>query len=686
MDNTQTTLQAALRLPNFKSLDFATLPAQLHALLAHARQRVDALAVLQNITYDNLMVPMEQLNETIEQLWGPLSHLHSVANTPAVRETYDICLPKLTEFTTWFGQHEGLYNALKTLSEQASFAQLSQPQQQSVRHQLRDFTLSGVGLSTADKATYAAIQKDLAQLSKKFTNHLMDASDAWFLHLTDVTKLAGLPASSLAQAQQLAQQKGLTGYLLNLDFACYFAVQSFAEDRDLRHEVYQAYNTRASEQGPHNHDYDNTLLMEKLVQLRQQMASLLDFASYADYSMARKMAESPEQVIDFLENLAAQCKPLAQQELAELQQFADQQQGPSPLQAWDVGFYSEQLRQSRYAFSQEALRPYFALPNVLAGLFAVTENLFDIQIAQVTETVDVWHEDVRFYGIYQHGRPISYFYLDLFAREQKRGGAWMNECRIKQQLPDGTTQLPVAYLVCNFAQATEGKPALLTHNDVVTLFHEFGHGLHHMLTDIEVAEVAGIRGVPWDAVELPSQLLENWAWQAASLTLCARHYDTNAPLPAALLQKMQAAKHFQSALFMVRQLEFALFDLRLHQPIDTSAAPSVQSVLDTVREQVAVVKPPSWNRFQHGFSHIFAGGYAAGYYSYMWADVLAADVFERFEQDGIFNQDTGAAYKDKLLAKGGSDDFMAMFKDFMGRAPDVSALLRAKGLSISEQD
>ena len=683
MPNKSPSLQTSLRLPEFQTIDFASLPERLEALLTHSQQQIDVLAAQSPVTYANLMLPLEQLNAAIENLWGPVSHLHSVANSDEVRATYDMCLPKLTEFNTWFGQHEGLFAALQSLAEQDDFASFSVAQQQSIHHQLRDFRLSGVGLSADDKQSYANIKKQMAQISTDFTNHLMDATDVWQLHLTDISKLAGLPESSLTQAQQLAQQKDLDGYLLNLDFACYFAVQSFADDRDLRHELYKAYATRASDQGPHAGDYDNTDLIEQLIPLRQQMANLLGFDGYADYSMARKMAESPQQVIGFLEDLARQCQPIAREELAELQAFADQQQGPSPLQAWDVAYYSEKLRQDRYDLSQEALRPYFALPNVLTGLFAVAERLFDIQIEEVPEAVDVWHKDVKFYGIYQYGHPISYFYLDVFAREKKRGGAWMNECLAKQRLEDGRQQLPVAYLVCNFAPPTQDKPALLTHNDVVTLFHEFGHGLHHMLTAIDVAEVAGIRGVPWDAVELPSQLLENWAWQNDSLKLFARHYQTDAPLPAEWLQKMQAAKHFQSAMFMVRQLEFALFDLRLHQAQTTDAANNAQQILDAVRQQVAVVKPPSWNRFQHSFSHIFAGGYAAGYYSYMWADVLAADVFERFKQEGIFNSDTGAAYKDKLLAKGGSEDFMQLFKDFMGRVPDVSALLRAKGLPVN---
>ncbi len=671
-------LMEELKLPNFAQFDAQKIPAQLEQQLVSSKQAIESLLQQTNLAYKQLVPPLEQIDDAIGELWGPLSHLHSVANSDEVREAYDACLPLVTEYSTWLSQNEMLYKALQTLADGEEFAQLNQAQQQDIQLQLRDFRLAGVNLSAKDKQTYASLKQQLAQLSAQFSNHLMDASDSWSMHFDDSKRLLGLPESALAQAQQLAQSKDQQGYMLNLDFACYFAVMSFAEDRDLRHSLYEAFNTRASDQGPDAGKYDNSQLMEELVAKRHALAQLVGFDNYADYSVASKMADSGDQVLAFLEDLAKQCKPLAEQEMAQLQTFASAQGGPQ-LAAWDVAYYSEKLRQDRYDLSQEALKPYFALPKVQAGLFAIVERLLGIQVEAVAG-VSSWHDDVSFYRLNRNGKALGYFYFDLFAREQKRGGAWMNDCRGRQLLANGQEQLPVAYLVCNFAPPTADKPALLTHNDVVTLFHEFGHGLHHMLTNITVAGVSGINGVPWDAVELPSQMLENWAWQKESLMMFARHYETGEPLPEDLLQKMLAAKHFQSAMFMVRQLEFGLFDLRLHRYYEGASTTSVQEVLDQVRAQVAVLKAPHWNRFQHGFAHIFAGGYAAGYYSYMWADVLAADVFERFLADGIFNQQTGQAYWHRLLGQGGAKGAMDLFIDFMGREPDVAALIRSKGL------
>lgn len=674
-------LMQELKLPDFAQFDAKQIPSQLEQQLADSKQAIAALLEQDKPSYQQLVPPLEQIDDAIGELWGPLSHLHSVANTDEVREAYDACLPLVTEYSTWLSQNATLYSALQRLADSDEFGQLNQAQQQDIELQLRDFRLAGVALSAEDKQIYAQLKQELAQLSAQFSNQLMDATDAWNMQFDDTERLQGLPESALAQAQQLAQSKDQQGYMLNLDFACYFAVMSFADDRELRRSLYEAFNTRASDQGPHAGKYDNSALMEELVSKRHALANLVGFDNYADYSVASKMADSGDQVLGFLEDLAQQCKPLAEQEMAQLQAFATQQ-GGAQLEAWDVAYYSEKLRQARYDLSQEALKPYFAFPKVQAGLFAIVERLFGIQVEAVSD-VSTWHDDVSFYRISRDGAAVGYFYFDLFAREQKRGGAWMNDCRGRQMLADGQQQLPVAYLVCNFAPATADKPALLTHSDVVTLFHEFGHGLHHMLTNISVAGVSGINGVPWDAVELPSQMLENWAWEKESLMMFARHYDSEEQLPEDLLQKMLAAKHFQSAMFMVRQLEFGLFDLRLHRHYDADAPQSVQQVLDQVRQQVAVVTPPSWNRFQHGFAHIFAGGYAAGYYSYMWADVLAADVFERFLADGIFNQQTGQDYWQKLLGQGGSKGAMELFVDFMGREPDVAALIRSKGLQAA---
>ena len=671
-------LMQTLQLPNFADFEANNIPTQLTELIANSKQQIEQLVAEPSLSYADLVLPLEQIDDAIGQVFGPLAHLHSVANTDSVRQAYDLCLPKLTEYSTWLSQNQDLYKALERIQQSDEFNQLTAVQQQDINLQMRDFRLAGVALGAEDKQQYAELKQQLAQLSTQFSNNVMDATDSWSKHFDDSKHLLGLPESSLAQAKQLAASKGQSGYLLNLDFACYHAVVTFADDRELRQTIYTAFNTRASDQGPHDQQYDNTEIMAQLVSLRQQLAQLVGYDNYAEYSVASKMADSGKEAHDFLQDLAQQCKPLGQEEMAQLQAFANQQGGPQPLQAWDIAYYSEKLRQARFDLSQEELKPYFALPQVQAGLFAIVERLFGIQVEQV-DGVPVWHKDVGFYRISQQGKAIGYFYLDVFARQQKRGGAWMNDCRTRQNLANQQTQLPVAYLVCNFAPASDGQPALLTHNDVVTLFHEFGHGLHHMLTQIDVAGVAGINGVAWDAVELPSQLLENWAWQKESLLMFAKHYQTGEPLPAAMLQKMLAAKHFQSAMFMLRQLEFGLFDLRLHSQ-DAAQSVDVQAVLDQVREEVAVITPPDWNRFQHGFSHIFAGGYAAGYYSYMWADVLAADVFERFMADGIFNPQTGQKYWHKLLGRGGSADAMTLFMDFMGRKPDVAALIRSKGL------
>ena len=672
-------LMQSLHLPDFEHFDADKVTQQLPTMLEQSQAQIEALLQSQVLDYSALVPPLEQIDDAIGRLWGPLAHLQSVANTDDVRAAYDDCLPIVTQYSTWLSQNSELYNALLLIQQSVEFPQLTSAQQQNINLQLRDFRLAGVALDAQEKQDYAQLKQQLAQLSSQFSNHVMDSTDSFSMHFNDSERLLGLPESSLTQAQQLAASKGQKGYLLNLDFACYFSVVTFADDRQLRRTLYEAFNTRASDQGPHDKQYDNTRIMQELIAKRHQLAQLVGYDNYADYSVASKMADSASQVHDFLQDLAQQCQPIASQEMTQLQAFAEQQGGPSPLQAWDIAYYSEKLRQDRYELSQEALKPYFALPQVQAGLFAIVERLFGVQVAAV-EGVPSWHEDVGFYRISQDNKTIGYFYFDLFARQQKRGGAWMNDCRTRQRLGDGQIQLPVAYLVCNFAPAVGDKPALLTHNDVVTLFHEFGHGLHHMLTQIDVAGVAGINGVAWDAVELPSQLLENWAWQSESLMMFARHYETGELLPQTLLHKMLAAKHFQSAMFMVRQLEFGLFDLRLHMQHDPHQPQTVQEVLDQVRSEVAVIATPSWNRFQHSFGHIFAGGYAAGYYSYMWADVLAADVFERFETDGIFNTATGQAYWQRLLGRGGAASAMRLFVDFMGREPDVAALIRAKGL------
>lgn len=676
-------LQDALLLPDFSSMQPADVAATLDKKLADNHTAIEQLLGGQaKLSYAQLVPTLEHLDDEINQLWGPLSHLHGVSNKDEVRAAFDECLPKLTAYATKMGQNKALYLAFLDLLESREFSQLSQSQQQFVKLQIRDFKLAGVALNPQQQIDYGQLKQQMAELSTRFSNHLMDATELWRKHIVDSDDLLGLPESALQQALEAAKAEALDGYLLKLDFSCYHAVMTFAEQAPLRQEMYQAFNTRASDQGPHGGQFDNSQVMQELVGLRHKLANLVGFDHYADYSVAKKMADSGRAVEVFLIDLAKGCKPQAEADMRQLQEFATTQGGPTPLAAWDVAYYSEKLRQSRFHLSQEELKPYFALSKVQAGLFDVVKRIYGIEVSSCNG-IATWHQDVGFYQVSFAGKAIGYFYFDLYARQHKRGGAWMNECRNRQIKANGELQLPVAYLVCNFAPPVGDMPALLTHGEVTTLFHEFGHGLHHMMTNIDVAGVAGINGVAWDAVELPSQLLENWCWQEQSLRLFAKHHQTGAALPEDLLQKMLAAKNFQAGMFVMRQLEFALFDLRLHMNYNPAAPQSVQSVLNAVREEVAVVKAPSWNRFQHGFAHIFAGGYASGYYSYLWAEVLAADVFSRFEDEGIFNPATGAALWAQITGQGGSHDAMTLFTQFMGREPSVDALMRHKGLANS---
>jgi len=520
----------------------------------------------------------------------------------------------------------------------------------------------------------------LSELTTKFSENVLDATQGWEKHITDAAELAGMPEMSLAAAKQAAEAKGLEGYLITLEFPSYFPVITHCDNRELRREVYEAYATRASDQGPTAGQWDNTGVMTEILALRKEKAALLGFDSYAHYSLATKMAETPEQVLQFLYDLADKSVAVARQEFSELSEYAQQTFGAESVEAWDVSYYSEKLKQARYAISQEMLRPYFPFPKVLSGMFDIAARLFDISIEEVTE-FERWHEDARLFAVSRDGSVIARFYLDPYARSNKRGGAWMDVCRTRRRLDDGSLQLPTAYLVCNFNGPVGDDPALLTHNEVTTLFHEFGHGLHHMLTRMEYADVSGINGVAWDAVELPSQFMENWCWEPEALAIISGHYQTGETLPQALLDKMLAAKNFQSALFMVRQLEFSIFDFKLHHEYEIGKT-DIQALLDGVRSQVAAITPPSFNRFQHSFSHIFAGGYAAGYYSYKWAEVLSADAFSLFEEQGIFDKATGHQFKETILEQGGSKEPMALFVEFRGREPQVDALLRHSGINV----
>ena len=656
------------------------LPAVQQAINDNKALIEEKLTTLTHFTWDNFINVLDEADDHLSKLWSPVSHMNAVVSNDELREAHDACLPLFAEYGTFVGQHKGLYEAYLSIAESDEFADLKLEQQKVVKNALRDFKLAGIALPEDKKQRYGEIKQQLALLQSQFSNNVMDATSAWSKLISDVEELAGLPESALAAAKQAAEQKQQQGYLLTLEFPSYLPVITYAKNRELRKEVYQAFSTRASDQGPNAGEFDNTEIIDQLLALRHELAELLDFSDYGEYSLATKMAESPQQVISFLTELAEKSYPQAVVERDQVQAFAKELDNIEQLEAWDLSYYSELLKQQRYAISDETLRPYFPENRVVNGLFAVVKRLFALTIKEETD-FDSWHPDVRFFKIYdQQQTHLGSFYLDLYAREFKRGGAWMNDCRVRRRQVNGELQLPVAYLTCNFNKPVGDEPALFTHNEVITLFHEFGHGLHHMLSKIESASVSGINGVPWDAVELPSQFLENWCWEPEALALISGHVETGETLPAELLEKMLAAKNYNSALMMVRQLEFSLFDFVLHHQYKPELGAQVQAVLDKIREQVAVIVPPEFNRFQHSFSHIFAGGYAAGYYSYKWAEVLSADAFSRFEELGIFNEQIGQAFLQAILEKGGSEEPMELFKNFMGREPNIDALLRHSGI------
>ncbi|MDZ7851817.1 MAG: oligopeptidase A [Halomonas sp.] len=668
-------------LPPFTEIRPEHIVPAIDELLEENRTAIETLVARVETTapsWDSLAAPLEALNDRLARAWSPVSHLNGTMNNPELREAYQACLGKLSDYSTWIGQHEGLFRAWQALRDGPAWNTLDEGQRRTVENALRDFRLAGVDLPAEQKQRYGEIKSRISELSNTFSNQLLDATQAWHLDLADEARLSGLPDSALASLRANAEAKGLTGYRITLDFPSFFPVMTYADDRELRREVYTAFVTRASDQGPHADEYDNAPVMEEILALRQELAELLGFDNYADYSLYTKMAESPDHVITFLEDLAARAVPQAREEFAELAAYARDELGMEELAPWDVGFASEKLREARYAISDEQLRPYFPAPQVVDGLFRVVERLYDVTFAE-DDTAPRYHPDVRYFRILEQGTPIAGFYLDLYAREGKRGGAWMDECRVRR-LEGEAVQLPVAYLTCNFTRPVGDTPALLTHDEVTTLFHEFGHGLHHMLTRQTVADISGINGVAWDAVELPSQFMENFCWEREGLDLIAGHVETGASLPEALFERLVAAKNFQSAMGMVRQLEFSLFDFRLHRELTTPSATEIQGLLDEVRDAIAVLPQADFNRFQNGFGHVFAGGYAAGYYSYKWAEVLSADAWSAFEEAGIFDPETGRRFRTEILERGGSRDAAELFRSFRGREPSVEPLLRHSGI------
>lgn len=654
------------------------LPA-IEARLAANLRAIDELLDAGQTTWSGLVSVIEQMEDELRQAYSAVGHMNAVVNTPELREAWNGCLPRLSEYETALGQNPRLFKAYEAIAASAEYAQLGKAERKALDNALRDFRLSGIDLPREQQQRFAEIGKRLAALSGQFNDNVLDATMAWSKLISDESELAGLPASALALASQTAEQRGEQGYLFTLEFPSYMPVLTYCENQPLRREMYEAYVTRASDLGPNAGQWDNSQVMTEILTLEKEKARLLGFNNYAELSLATKMAQSTDQVLTFLDDLASHAKPAAVTEFDELCEFARTTFGAADINPWDLGFYAEKLKESKFSVSDEALRPYLPAPTVILGMFEVVNRLFDLEIVQV-EDIKTWHPDVTTYNIFKNGALIARFYLDLYARQHKQGGAWMDDCRVRRRRADGSLQLPVAYLTCNFSAPVGGQPALLTHDEVVTLFHEFGHGLHHMLTRVACADVSGINGVAWDAVELPSQFMENWCWQEEALAFISGHYETGEPLPTALLQKVLAAKNFQSAMQMVRQVEFSLFDFRLRCEFDPTQPQQIQSLLDEVRSRVAVTQTAPFNRFQHGFGHIFGGGYAAGYYSYKWAEVLSADAFSRFQQEGIFNRQTGEKFLATILEQGGSEAPMDMFVAFMGREPEITALLRQEGI------
>ena len=668
-------------LPAFSEILPEHIEPALDEVLKQAKLAVDnLLSKLKTPTWETLVVPMEELDARIHQVWSPVSHLNSVMNSEELRAAYNACLPKLSEFGTDLGQNEDLYEAYKAIAISDQYQLLDVAQKKVIDNSLRDFRLSGVELSQTKRDQFKTISQSLSELTAKFEENVMDSTQSWQKNITDESLLSGLPDSAKAMAAQVAQRANKKGWLFTLDFPSYLPLITYADNRALRKEVYTAFATRASDQGINGNQWDNTSVIAEILSLRHQLANLIGFDNHAERSIETKMAQSSQQVLDFLGDLATRSKPIAEKEFVELQSFAKENTELRGVEAWDMTYFSEKLRQQRYAISQEEIKSYFPEDKVVSGLFAVVNRLYGLNIVE-RHDIDVWHPSVRFFDIFdESGASRGQFYLDLYARSHKRGGAWMDECLSHRLTPNGF-QIPVAYLTCNFSEPIGDKPALFSHDEVTTLFHEFGHGLHHMLTKIHYAGVSGINGVPWDAVELPSQFMENWCWEREALDLISGHFETGETLPSALFDKMIAARNFQSAMVMIRQLEFSLFDFRLHLEFDPEQEGQAEKVLAEVREEISVFIPPAFSRFGHSFSHIFAGGYAAGYYSYKWAEVLSADAFSKFEEKGIFDRKTGVEFLQAILEQGGSREPMDLFVEFRGRKPEIDALLRHSGIA-----
>lgn len=670
-------------LPAFRNIKAEDIVPAIDKVLAENKKQLETILKQETFNWIDLIIPLQKMDSNLNRIWSPVRHMNSVMNNETWRQQHDKCLPKISSYHTELSQNENLFKAIKSLQDSNEFESYSTAQKQVIKHALIDFELGGVVLDDEKKKRFKEVKELLSQLSNTFSQNVLDATNKWKKLVSDKKKLKGLPDYAMDMLQQNAKQKNKKGYLLGLDFPSFNAVMTYADNRDLRKEVYMGYVTRASEIKDKNADnkrFDNTEVIKDILEGRLVIAELLGYKNHAEVSIAKKMANTTDDVLKFLNDLNDKSHDKAVTEFDELEKFAIESDDIGNLQPWDMAYYVEKLKNKNYQFSQQELKPYFPAPKVINGLFEIVNRLYEIKITE-NKTVETWHDDVTFYEIFDKDNILrGQFYLDLYARENKQGGAWMDECVCRMKV-DGVVQIPVAYLTCNLTPPVGDKPALLDHNEVTTLFHEFGHGLQHMLTTIDEYDVSGINGVEWDAVELPSQFMENWCWQKESLALISGHYETGESIPADLFNKMLSAKNFRAASIMIRQLEFALFDFELYKNYATPDYEGVQQTLDSVRSRVAARKDIKENRFQNSFSHIFGGGYSAGYYSYKWAEVLSADAFSKFEENGIFDKKTGKEFLEHILEKGGSEPAADLFKKFRGREPDSDALLRHCGLS-----
>ncbi|MHA7841126.1 MAG: M3 family metallopeptidase [Gammaproteobacteria bacterium] len=667
-------------LPDFSAIDITELPAILEKVMTNNNEQLSRiLTQTPSFTWDNLMAPLEKMADDLDRLWAPIRHLRSVKNNNALRKIYSTCLESLTAYETTLGQNRELYTAIKSLAESTAYSSLTVPQKKVINDHLRDFKLSGVHLSKHKRKQLEKIAQQLSQQQNQFNDNILDATEAWTYNITEEKMIAGIPEHIQALAQKKAVERNEKGWTFTLDYPVYSAIMTYSENRSLREKVYYSYHTRASDTGPHGEQWDNSAIIKNILALRHEEATLLDYPDYCHYSLATKMANTPKDVMSFLENLAACAKPHAMKELEALKCYAQEKEGLETLEPWDVAYFSEQLKQQLFHINDQTLRNYFPVKKVLCGLFYLLEQLFSISFKE--ETTSTWDPEVQFFTLYnEEQQKIGHLYCDLFARTGKRGGAWMDECRQRHYLSNNQVELPVAFLTCNFAAPTEGRPSCLNHDDVVTLFHEMGHCLHHLLTTINYSDVSGINGVPWDAVEFPSQLLEQWCWQPEVLTMLSDHVETQTPLPSALMDKLIASRHFQIGLHTLRQIIFSLFDFTIHSESFVKSATDATTLYKNIQAQYGVTSLPSYYRFAHTFSHIFSGGYAAGYYSYKWAEVMAWDAFEYFKEKGCLDKTAGHHLRNTILANGGAYDAMDLFIQFRGRPPELEALLRHSNL------